>query len=99
MVPDVAGFVIGALARLIVPGKENLGTFATLALGLIGGLIARFFGMGDIWELNPLGFGLVVAAPELLIGVAEAVAGTSKRNAVHQQPVGQTREGGGLENR
>ena len=32
----VAGLIIGALARLIVPGKQNLGILATLALGLVG---------------------------------------------------------------
>lgn len=83
----VAGLIIGALARLIVPGKQNLGILATLALGLvgslIGGLIAQFFGTGDIWELNILGFVLAVIAAVLLIGVAEAVAGKSKRNEVH----------------
>ena len=82
----VAGLIIGALARLIVPGKQNLGILATLALGLvgslIGGLIAQFFGTGDIWELNVLGFVLAVVAAVLLIGVAEALTGRSKRGAV-----------------
>jgi len=75
----VAGLIIGALARLIKPGKQNLGILATLALGLvgslIGGLIAQFFGTGDIWELNVLGFVLAVIAAVLLIGVAEGLAG------------------------
>lgn len=78
----VAGLIIGALARLIKPGKQNLGILATLALGLvgslIGGLIAQLFGTGDIWELNVLGFVLAVIAAVLLIGVAEGLAG--KRN-------------------
>ncbi len=82
----VAGLIIGALARLIVPGKQNLGILATLALGLvgslIGGLIAQFFGTGDIWELNVIGFVLAVIAAVLLIGVAEGIAGRSKRGAV-----------------
>jgi uncharacterized membrane protein YeaQ/YmgE (transglycosylase-associated protein family) len=77
----VAGLVIGALARLIVPGKQRLGILATLALGLvgslIGGLIAQFFGTGSIWELNILGFVLAVIAAVLLIGVAEGIAGRS----------------------
>jgi uncharacterized membrane protein YeaQ/YmgE (transglycosylase-associated protein family) len=78
----VAGLVIGALARLIVPGKQHLGILATLALGLvgslIGGLIAQFFGTGSIWELNVLGFVLAVVAAVLLIGVAESVAGRNR---------------------
>ena len=75
----VAGLIIGALARLIKPGKQSLGLLATLGLGLvgslIGGLIAQLLGTGSIWELNVLGFVLAVIAAVLLIGVAEAVAG------------------------
>lgn len=78
----IAGLIIGALARLIKPGKQNLGILATLGLGLvgslIGGLIASALGTGDIWELNVLGFVLAVIAAVLLIGVAESVAGKSR---------------------
>lgn len=74
----VAGLVIGALARLIKPGRQSLGLLATLGLGLvgslIGGIIAQFFGTGGIFELNILGFVLAVVAV-LLIGAAETVAG------------------------
>lgn len=78
----VAGLVIGALARLIKPGKQNLSLLATLALGLvgsvIGGLIAQLFGTGGIFELNVIGFVLAVIAAILLIGVAEGM--TAKKN-------------------
>jgi uncharacterized membrane protein YeaQ/YmgE (transglycosylase-associated protein family) len=78
----VAGLIIGALARLIKPGKQDLGLLATLGLGLvgslIGGVIAQFFGTGDIWELNVIGFVLAVIAAVLLIGVAESLAGRNK---------------------
>ncbi len=77
----VAGLVIGALARLIKPGKQNLGIIATLLLGLvgsvIGGLVANLLGTGDIFELNILGFIVAVIASVALIGVAEAI--TSRR--------------------
>lgn len=78
----VAGLIIGALARLLKPGKQNLGILATLGLGLvgsiIGGSIAAALDTGDIWELNGLGFVLAVVAAVLLIGVAEAVTGRDK---------------------
>ncbi len=78
----VAGLIIGALARLIKPGKQDLGILATLGLGLvgslIGGVVAWVLGTGSIWELNILGFVLAVVASVLLIGVAEGVAGKSK---------------------
>ncbi|WP_159619360.1 GlsB/YeaQ/YmgE family stress response membrane protein [Arthrobacter zhaoguopingii] len=75
----IAGLIIGALARLIKPGKQNLGLVATLLLGLvgsvIGGSIASLLGTGGIFELNFLGFIVSVIAAVLLIGVAEAMAG------------------------
>ena len=82
----VVGLIIGALARLIKPGKQRLSIVATLLLGvvgaIIGGLIASFFGTGDIFELNILGFILAVIAAVLLIGVAEGVSGGRSRGAV-----------------
>ncbi len=81
----VAGLIIGALARLIKPGKQNLGLLATMLLGLvgsiIGGAIASFFGTGNIFELNVFGFIVAVIAAVLLIGVAEGVAG--RRRVTH----------------
>jgi len=83
----IAGLIIGALARLIKPGKQNLGILATLGLGLvgsvIGGLIASFFGTGSIWELNILGFVLAVVASVLLIGVAESVTGGGRNKQIN----------------
>lgn len=79
----VAGLVIGALARLIVPGRQNLGILATLLLGavgsVIGGTIAWLLGTGSIWELNVLGFVLAIVASVLLVGTAEAVTGGRRR--------------------
>lgn len=78
----VAGLIIGALARLFKPGKQNLGLLATLGLGLvgslIGGTIAWLLGTGSIWELNILGFVLAVVAAVLLVGIAEAVTSKDK---------------------
>jgi len=74
----VAGLVIGALARLIKPGKQHLSVWMTLLLGLvgsvIGGLIANLLGTGGIFELNILGFIVAVIAAVLLIGAAEGLS-------------------------
>ncbi|MGH3941933.1 MAG: GlsB/YeaQ/YmgE family stress response membrane protein [Pseudonocardiaceae bacterium] len=82
----VAGLIIGVLARLLKPGKQNLSLLATLLLGLvgsvIGGGIASFLGTGDIFELNVLGFIIAVIAAVLLVGVAEGLTGRGKRGEV-----------------
>lgn len=78
----VAGLIIGALARLLKPGKQNLGLLWTLLLGLagsvIGGIVANVLGTGDIFELNVLGFVVAVVASVLLVGAAEGMAGSRK---------------------
>jgi uncharacterized membrane protein YeaQ/YmgE (transglycosylase-associated protein family) len=38
----VAGLIIGALARLIVPGRHELGLLLTIVLGIIGALVGGF---------------------------------------------------------
>jgi uncharacterized membrane protein YeaQ/YmgE (transglycosylase-associated protein family) len=81
----VAGLVIGALARLIKPGKQNLSLLATLGLGLagsvVGGVVASLLGTGSIFELNVLGFVVAVIASVLLVGVAESLSGSRSRAA------------------
>jgi uncharacterized membrane protein YeaQ/YmgE (transglycosylase-associated protein family) len=82
----VAGLVIGALARLVKPGRQRLGILATMGLGvvgsLIGGTIAWVLGTGSIWELDFLGFVLSVVAAVMLVGTAEAVAGKDQRRQI-----------------
>jgi uncharacterized membrane protein YeaQ/YmgE (transglycosylase-associated protein family) len=78
----VFGLVVGALARLIKPGKQNLSLLMTLLLGvvgsLIGGIIASALGTGSITELNVLGAIIAIIAAVLLIGVAENMSGKNK---------------------
>ncbi|MCW2699403.1 MAG: hypothetical protein JWQ45_938 [Blastococcus sp.] len=83
----VVGLIIGALARLIKPGRQRLSIVATLVLGvvgaIIGGLIGHLFNRNtSIWELNFVGFVIAVIAAVLLIGVAEGVSGGRSRGAV-----------------
>ncbi len=77
------GLFVGAVARLIKPGKQNLSILATLGLGvvgsLIGGLVASGLGSGSFGELNIIGGIVAIIAAVLLIGVAEGVS--SKSNA------------------
>ncbi|WP_246081942.1 GlsB/YeaQ/YmgE family stress response membrane protein [Nocardioides litoris] len=78
----VFGLVVGAVARLIKPGRQNLGLLGTLVLGVlgsvIGGVIASAIGTGDIFELNIIGAVVAIIAAVLLIGVVEGFMGKNK---------------------
>ena len=40
----VVGAIAGALARLIVPGRQNMSILATIALGIVGSFVGGFLG-------------------------------------------------------
>ena len=40
----LVGLIAGALARLLVPGKDPMGWLGTLILGLVGSLVGGFLG-------------------------------------------------------
>jgi uncharacterized membrane protein YeaQ/YmgE (transglycosylase-associated protein family) len=71
----VAGLIIGALARLLMPGRQKIGLLWTLLLGVlgsvIGGSIANLIGTGGIMELNVIGFIVAVLSAVGLLAVAE----------------------------
>ena len=80
----VVGLIIGALARLIKPGRQRMSIVATLLLGVVGAIIGGVIGgllndSTNIFELNILGFIIAVVAAVLLVGVAEAVSGRGNR--------------------
>lgn len=68
----IFGLVIGALGRLVVPGKQSIPIWLTLLIGVVGALlgtvIARAIGLydGSGWSWWLLLFQVIVAA----IGVA-----------------------------
>jgi uncharacterized membrane protein YeaQ/YmgE (transglycosylase-associated protein family) len=80
----VAGLIIGAIARLLLPGRQRIGLLWTLLLGvagsLIGGTIANALRTGSIWELNFIGFVAAVIAAVGLLAVGERMGiGASRK--------------------
>jgi len=45
----IVGLIAGAVARLIMPGRDPMGIIATIVLGIIGSLIGGFVSMA-IWR-------------------------------------------------
>ena len=80
----VFGLVVGALARLVVPGRQHLSVGMTLLLGLVGsvvgGVVANALGTGDIFELNIIGSIVAIAAAAFLIIVGDRVGAVTKRD-------------------
>jgi uncharacterized membrane protein YeaQ/YmgE (transglycosylase-associated protein family) len=40
----IAGLIVGALARLIVPGRQDMGMLMTIVLGIVGAFVGGFIG-------------------------------------------------------
>jgi uncharacterized membrane protein YeaQ/YmgE (transglycosylase-associated protein family) len=79
----IVGLIIGALGRLVVPGKQNIPIWLTMVIGvvaaLLGTVIARAVGVADTKGIDwiELLFQVVLAA----VGVA-LVAGVGSRRRV-----------------
>jgi uncharacterized membrane protein YeaQ/YmgE (transglycosylase-associated protein family) len=71
----VFGLFVGAVARLILPGRQKIGLLRTLLLGVIGsvigGVVANLLDTGDVFELNFLGSVVAIASSVALLALAE----------------------------
>ena len=80
----VFGFIVGLIARAVVPGRQGMGFVMTTLLGvagsLIGGLIASaLWGHGSAGQFEPTGFiGSIIGAIILLV-IGGMVMGPRRR--------------------
>ena len=51
----IIGLIAGALARLIMPGRDAMGIIATIILGIVGSLLGGLVSMA-IWGNRTAGF-------------------------------------------
>ena len=79
----VVGLIIGALARLIMPGKQSIGVIMTIVLGALGSFIGTWltyqFGYSNSnggFEIIPFLVGIIVA----VVLIAIYVGITGRRN-------------------
>jgi uncharacterized membrane protein YeaQ/YmgE (transglycosylase-associated protein family) len=73
----IIGLVVGALAKLIMPGKDPGGIIVTMLIGIAGALIAGFLGRAVGWynEGEPAGFIASVVGAILLLIVYRMIVG------------------------
>jgi uncharacterized membrane protein YeaQ/YmgE (transglycosylase-associated protein family) len=55
----IVGFIVGVIAKLIMPGKENIGFIMTTILGIVGSLVASYAGQSIGWYQAGQGAGLI----------------------------------------
>ena len=71
----IIGLIIGALAKLIMPGKDAGGIFITMLLGIAGSLLAGWLGraIGHNQEGQPAGFIASIVGALILLGIYRLV--------------------------
>jgi uncharacterized membrane protein YeaQ/YmgE (transglycosylase-associated protein family) len=68
----VIGFVVGLLARAVMPGEQKLGLILTTVLGIAGSVVAGYLGQAIGWYQAGQGAGFIgsiVGAVVLLFAV------------------------------
>ena len=68
----IVGLIIGALGRLVLPGRQNIPIWLTMVVGILAALLGSFVA-------NAMGFGTTAGIDwrELLIQVAFAAGGVA----------------------
>ena len=67
----LVGFVVGLLARAVMPGEQKLGLILTTVLGVVGSVVAGYLGQAIGWYQAGQGAGFIgsiVGALILLFG-------------------------------
>ena len=63
----VLGFVVGVIAKLLHPGKENMGFIMTIILGIAGSLLAGLIGEAIGWYKAGEGAGFIASVVVAII--------------------------------
>ena len=72
----VFGLIVGALARLIVPGKEPGGWVVSMLLGVVGFFLGGFLGraLSICREGEPAGFVMSLLGAIVVVAAYQAIA-------------------------
>ena len=75
----IVGLIVGALAKLIMPGRDPGGIIITILLGIAGSLVAGFLGRAVGWyrEGEPVGFIASVIGAVILLAIYRFIVGRS----------------------
>jgi len=74
----IVGLIVGAIAKLLMPGRDPGGIFITMLLGVAGAFVAGFIGRAvGLYHAGDVGPGLIasILGSVLLLAVYRAVRG------------------------
>jgi uncharacterized membrane protein YeaQ/YmgE (transglycosylase-associated protein family) len=73
----VVGLIVGAIAKLVMPGNDPGGIIVTILLGIAGSVVAGFIGRAVGWydAGEPVGFIASIIGAVILLGVYRAIIG------------------------
>lgn len=73
----IIGLVIGAVAKLLMPGKDPGGIFVTMLIGIAGSLIAGYVGRAVGWyqEGQTAGFFMSLVGAIILLLIYRLIKG------------------------
>jgi uncharacterized membrane protein YeaQ/YmgE (transglycosylase-associated protein family) len=73
------GLIVGAVAKLLMPGKDPGGFIVTILLGIAGSVVAGYLGQAIGWyrDGEPAGFIAAVLGAMILLGIYRLVTGRS----------------------
>jgi uncharacterized membrane protein YeaQ/YmgE (transglycosylase-associated protein family) len=73
----VVGLIVGAIAKLLMPGRDPGGIIITMLLGIGGSLLAGVLGRALGWynEGEPVGFIASVVGAILLLAIYRMIVG------------------------
>jgi uncharacterized membrane protein YeaQ/YmgE (transglycosylase-associated protein family) len=73
----VIGFVVGLLARAVMPGEQKLGLILTTVLGIAGSVVAGYLGQAIGWYQAGQGAGFIgsIAGAVVLLFAVQLLRG------------------------
>jgi uncharacterized membrane protein YeaQ/YmgE (transglycosylase-associated protein family) len=80
----IVGLIIGALGRLVVPGRQNIPIWLTMLIGvgaaLLGTVIARAMGLADTSGLDWTELLIQIVLAAIGVALVVGVAGRGRRS-------------------
>jgi len=79
----IVGLIIGALGRLVVPGKQNIAIWLTILIGIVAALIGTFIaaalGVNDTRGIDWIELIIQVVLAAVGVSIAAGAAGRRSR--------------------